>query len=72
VSGGTPKYRPLERFWPYADLPEVPTAEELAALDPDLQEVLFGARPRPFSITLIFPDVHTPDFPRARDRARLG
>ena len=25
-----PKYRPLERFWPYADLPEQPTDEELA------------------------------------------
>ena len=42
----SPKYRPLERFWPYADLPEQPTDEELAALDPDLQEALFGARPR--------------------------
>ena len=33
----SPKYRPLERFWPYEDLPEQPTAEELAALDPDLR-----------------------------------
>ena len=51
----TPKYRPLERFWPYADLPEQPTEEELIALDPDLQEALFGPTPRPFSITLVFP-----------------
>ena len=31
-----PDYRPVERFWPYVDLPEQPTAEELAALDPEL------------------------------------
>jgi hypothetical protein len=37
-----PKYRPLERFWPYAELPEQPTDEEVASLDPDLQEALFG------------------------------
>ena len=51
----SPKYRPFERFWPYAELPEQPTDEELAALDPDLHEALFGAQPRPFSITLVFP-----------------
>ena len=60
-----PKYRPLERFWPYADVPEEPTDEELAALDPDLQEALFGARPRPFSITLVFPRLDVPQFDRA-------
>ena len=65
-----PKTRPLERFWPYADLPEQPTEEELAALDPDLHEALFGARPRPFSITLVFPTLDTPEFPRALEIAR--
>ena len=25
-----PRYRPLERFWPYAELAEQPTDEELA------------------------------------------
>ena len=55
------KYRPLERFWPYADLPEQPTDEELAALDPDLHDALFGAQPRPFSITLVFPALDVPD-----------
>jgi hypothetical protein len=50
-----PKYRPLERFWPYANLSEQPTAEELAALDPELHDALFGARQRPFSITIVFP-----------------
>ena len=27
-------YRPVERFWPYVDLPEQPTDEELASLNP--------------------------------------
>jgi hypothetical protein len=70
MSAETPKYRPLERFWPYADLPETPTVEELAALDPDLQEALFGARVRPFSITLVFPELDSPEFGRALELAR--
>jgi hypothetical protein len=65
-----PKFRPLERFWPYADLPEQPTAEELAALDPELHDALFGARQRPFSITIVFPAMETADFPRALELAR--
>ena len=64
------KYRLEERFWPYAELPEQPTDEEIASLDPDLQEVLFGAKPRPFSITIVFPPLDLPDFPRALDIAR--
>src|SRR5712692_8148583 len=70
MSSEQPKYRPLERFWPYAELPEQPTDEELAALDPDLQEALFGAKPRPFSITIVFPPLDLPEFPRALDLAR--
>jgi hypothetical protein len=70
MAADAPKYRPLERFWPYADLPEQPTDEELAALDPDLQEALFGSRPRPFSITLVFPDLDVPEFGRALEIAR--
>ena len=27
-----PDYRPIERFWPYVDLPEQPSDRELAAL----------------------------------------
>ena len=65
-----PKSRPLERFWPYAELPEQPTEEELAAIDPDLYEALFGAQPRPFSITLVFPPLAVPDFDRALELAR--
>ena len=34
MTSETPKFRPLERFWPYAELPEQPTDQELAALDP--------------------------------------
>jgi len=67
-----PKTRPLERFWPYADLPEQPTGEELAALDPDLHEALFGARPRPFSITIVFPTLDIPEFSRALEIARAS
>jgi len=69
---GTPKHRPLERFWPYADLPEQPTEEELAALDPDLFEALFGAQQRPFSITLVFPPLDDPDFQKALEIARAS
>ena len=72
MSPDPPKYRPLERFWPYADLPEEPTEEELTALDPDLHEVLLGANPRPFSITLVFPSLDMPEFPRALALARAS
>jgi len=67
-----PKYRPLERFWPYAELPEQPTDDELAAIDPDLQEALFGSQPRPFSITLVFPRLDIPGFDRALELARAS
>lgn len=70
MSSEPPKYRPLERFWPYADLPEAPSEAELASLDPDLHEALFGSNPRPFSITLVFPTLDTPDFVQALDLAR--
>jgi len=70
MASDPPKYRPLERFWPYADLPEQPTDQELASLDPDLYEALFGAPPRPFSITLTFPKLDLPEFDRALTLAR--
>jgi hypothetical protein len=65
-----PKYRPLERFWPYAELPEQPTDEELAAIDPDLHEALFGSGQQPFSITLVFPRLEVAEFERALALAR--
>ena len=72
MASDSPKYRPPERFWPYADVPEQPTDEELAALDPDLQEALFGAKPRPFSITLVFPRLELPEFETALHIARAS
>ena len=72
MTSDPPKSRPVERFWPYAELPEQPTEEELASLDPDLHEALFGAQPRPFSITLVFPPLDLPDFPAALEIARAS
>lgn len=68
--GEPPEHRPNETFWPYADLPEEPTPEELAALDPDLHDALFGARERPFSITLSFRPFDGADGERALELAR--
>ena len=65
-------HRPLERYWPYVEKPEEPTAEELAALDPDLHATLFGARDLPFSITLVFPPFDGPDYERAVEKARTS
>lgn len=72
MSPDSPKYRPLERFWPYAELSEQPSDEELASLDPDLRDALFGATDRPFSITLVFPRADDPELPRALDLARAS
>lgn len=65
-----PDYRPVERFWPYVDLPEQPTDEELAALDPELAEALFGTARLPFSISIDFPRFDGPDYTRAIELAR--
>ncbi|HVC21216.1 MAG TPA: hypothetical protein VNE16_14140 [Vicinamibacterales bacterium] len=71
-AGDAPEYRPSERFWPYVDVPEQPSDEELAALDPDLAAVLFGGPRRPFSITLVFPPFDGPEYPRALELARAS
>ena len=65
-----PDYRPLERFWPYVDLPEQPTDEELAHLDPALAEALFGTPRQPFSVSLDFPRFDGPNYARALELAR--
>src|SRR3954447_12204705 len=65
-----PEYRPVERFWPYVDLPEQPTDEELAKLDPALTEALFGTPRRPFSVSLEFSRFDGADFERALAMAR--
>lgn len=67
-----PVYRPLERFWPYADLPEQPTDEELAELSPELQQVLFGAPPMPFSISVVFPEFAGDTYARAVELAKAA
>lgn len=71
-AGETPRYRPLERFWPYPDLAEQPDEAELASLDPDLRDALFGPGDRPFSITLVFPRFDGPEFDRALEIARAS
>jgi hypothetical protein len=65
-------HRPVERFWPYVEKPEEPTAEELAALDPDLHDTLFGPRDLRFSITLVFPPFDGPNYDRAVEKARAS
>jgi hypothetical protein len=67
-----PACQPSDRFWPYADLPEEPTPEELAALDPDLRQALFGAPPAPFSLTVVFPPFDGADYQRAVEMARAS
>src|SRR6476659_1935841 len=67
-----PDYRPVERFWPYVDLPEQPTDEELAALSPELSEALFGTPKLPFSVaaeSLVFDG---PDYAKALAMARAS
>jgi hypothetical protein len=70
MTSDPPKFRPLDRFWPYAELPEQPTDEELAAIDPDLHDALFGGTTRPFSITLVFPALDVNGFARALELSR--
>lgn len=65
-------HRPVERFWPYVEKPEEPTAEELAALDPDLHAALFGRRDLPFSVTLVFPRFDGPDYAPAVEQAKAS
>jgi hypothetical protein len=67
-----PDYRPVERFWPYVDLPEQPTDEELAALSPELSEALFGTPTRPFSMSVEFSPFEGPDYERALEMARAS
>jgi hypothetical protein len=67
-----PVYRPLERFWPYAELPEQPTDEELAALNPELRRAIFGAPPLPFSMSVEFPAFEGESYARAVELARTS
>ena len=67
-----PDYRPVERFWPYVDLPEQPTEEELARLNPELAEALFGSPRRPFSVSVEFAPLEGADAARALELARAS
>ena len=67
-----PEYRPVERFWPYLNLSEQPSEEELARLDPELSEVLFGTPKRPFSVSIEFPAFDGPAFTKAIEMARAS
>jgi hypothetical protein len=67
-----PDYRPIERFWPYVDLPEQPSDEELARLDPELSEALFGTPRLPFSVTLEFPVFAGADYDKAVTMAKAS
>lgn len=67
-----PEYRRSDRFWPYVEPAEQPSAEELATLDPDLRDALFGPEERPFSITLSFPRFEGDDYDQALKCARAA
>ena len=64
-----PDHRPRDRFWPYVELSEEPTDAELAALDPDLEDALFGRGDRPFAITPSFSVFPGDDYLRAVEMA---
>ncbi|MCX6550612.1 MAG: hypothetical protein NTY02_06350 [Acidobacteria bacterium] len=66
ASEEVPPYRPRDQFWPYADLQEEPSDEELARLDPDLQAALYENPPeRPFSYTIAFGPFDGPNYESA-------
>jgi hypothetical protein len=71
-SRALPDYQPQEHFWPYVELTEQPTPEELAALDPDLRTALYGPSDIPFSFTLVFPRFDGPEYERAIELARAS
>jgi hypothetical protein len=67
-----PTFRPVERLWPYADLSERHSVEELAELDPDLRAALWGERPGPFSVTVVFPSFDGERYAKALNLARAA
>jgi hypothetical protein len=60
-----PTHQPEPHFWPYVDLPQQPTEDEIAAMDPDLRRIIFGTDTLPFSITIVFPVIEGPEHDRA-------
>lgn len=72
VLSDAPEFRPLERFWPYAELAEQPSDEELAALHPEIAAVVFGAPALPFSMSIVFPAFDGDRYARAVALARAS
>lgn len=67
-----PATRPLERFWPYTTLSEEPSDEELAKLEPELREAIYGPLNLPFSVSLRFPRFEGENYQRAVDLAKAS
>lgn len=65
-----PDHQPEPHFWPYVDLSQHPSDEELAVMDPDLRTFIFGTLAQPFSITLSFPRFEGAAYDRAVTLAR--
>ena len=61
-----------ERFWPYGDLSEQPTEEELIALESDLRAGLFQDGEEALSVTLVFPVFKGADYEEAVTRAKAS
>jgi hypothetical protein len=71
AAGDTPRFRPGDRFWPYGQLAEEPSDDELARLDLDLQDALMENPPRrPFSYTVVFAPFDAPEYEQAVELAR--
>ncbi len=72
-AGSTPRFRPRDQFWPYVELNEEPSDEELARLDPDLQAALYDNPPaRPFALTVVFSPFEGVDYARAVELAKAS
>ncbi len=61
-----------ERFWPYSDLSEQPTEEELIALEADLRAGLFQDVEETLSVTLVFPVFKGADYEEVVTRAKAS
>jgi hypothetical protein len=67
-----PATRPLERFWPYTELQEQLSDEELAKIEPELREAIYGPLNLPFSVSLRFPAFERDDYVRAVQLAKAS
>ena len=65
-------YRPLERFWPYADFPSSRPTRSWRRCIPSCAQALFGAPALPFSISIVFPEFDGSGYARAVELARAS